>query len=104
KVLLQDPANERDLLTLGRGEGDAEIDFARMKPVGTTFVARDYRHVEADVVLAAPLRQRGRRRARPGLLGDVLIEHQHEPDELMPLRVLDYVVQIYKSQVREWGQ
>src|SRR5262249_2527713 len=31
-------------------------------------------------------------------------EHQSEPDELRPLRVLDYLVQIYKSQLRDWLQ
>jgi hypothetical protein len=104
KLLLEVPANVRELLTLGRAEALTEIDFARMKPTGTTFVARDYRHVEADVVLQAPLRQPGKKRARPGIFVYILIEHQSEPDELMPLRVLDYLVQIYKSQLRDWQQ
>jgi hypothetical protein len=34
----------------------------------------------------------------------ILIEHQSEPDRLMPLRTVDYVVQIYKYQVREWSK
>jgi N-acyl-D-aspartate/D-glutamate deacylase len=34
----------------------------------------------------------------------ILIEHQLEPDRLMVLRELEYVVQIHKSQAREWDQ
>lgn len=77
------------------------IDFARMKLVQTTFVERDYRHVESDVVLTAPLRIRGRSRRR--LMIYILIEHQSEPDPLMPLRMLEYVVQIFKFQTRNWS-
>lgn len=31
----------------------------------------------------------------------MLIEHQSQSDRLMPLRSLDYLVQIYRYQVRE---
>jgi hypothetical protein len=34
----------------------------------------------------------------------ILLAHQSEPDRLMMLRVLDYLVQIWKAQVRAWGQ
>jgi hypothetical protein len=104
KLLLENSANVRELLTLGRAEGLAEIDFELMKPTSTSFVTRDYRHVETDIVLVAPLRHPGKKRAQPGVFIYVLIEHQSEPDELMPLRALDYVVQIYKSQLRDWLQ
>jgi hypothetical protein len=33
-----------------------------------------------------------------------LIEHQTEPDRLMPLRVLECVVQIFKAQTRDWAE
>jgi hypothetical protein len=50
-------------------------------------------------VLKAPYRTglRGRRRT---LTLYILIEHQSEPDALMVLRVLEYLVQIYNGQVR----
>ncbi|MBN2128129.1 MAG: Rpn family recombination-promoting nuclease/putative transposase [Sedimentisphaerales bacterium] len=63
--------------------------------VETTFVERDYRHVESDVVLLAPLRRRQGERTARVLLIYILIEHQSEPDRLMPLRSVDYVVQTY---------
>jgi hypothetical protein len=100
KLLLENPGNVRDLLTLGRAEVLDLIDFDGMEPAGKSFVARDYRHIEADMVLTAPPRQKGRRRGQ-GILIYILIEHQSEPDELMAFRVLEYVVQIYRTQIRE---
>jgi hypothetical protein len=81
-----------------------QIDLRRVKLIQTTFVERDYRHVESDVVLLAPLRRRKGERTARVLMIYILIEHQSEPDRLMPLRSVDYVVQIYKYQVREWSK
>jgi hypothetical protein len=101
KLLLEHPLNVRDLLRAAQSKYAPSIDFARMRRAGTTFVQRDYRHVECDVVLTAPFRGKGKAgRARTVLLY-VLIEHQSEPEGLMILRVLDYVVQIYRHQERE---
>ncbi|MCI0463568.1 MAG: Rpn family recombination-promoting nuclease/putative transposase [Gemmataceae bacterium] len=104
KLPLENAGNVQDLLTLGRLESLDLIDFGRMQTAGTSFVASDYRRVESDVVLTAPLRRSKGRPARERILVHLLIEHQSEPDELMPLRVLDYVVQVFKAQVREWSQ
>jgi hypothetical protein len=101
KLMLEDPQNVCDLLSVLGTDLVRVIDFARMKLVQTTFVERDYRHVESDVVLTAPLRIRGRSRRR--LMIYILIEHQSEPDLLMPLRMLEYVVQIFKFQTRNWS-
>jgi ElaB/YqjD/DUF883 family membrane-anchored ribosome-binding protein len=107
KLLLENAANVRDLLALHGGEVVADlldlIDFARLARVPVTFVARDFRHVEADVVLRAPVRQRGTR-SRTTVRVYVLIEHQSEPDRLMPLRLVDYVTQIFKAQLRDWSR
>jgi hypothetical protein len=101
KLLLEDPRNAEDLLRLTDSDLVARLDCDRLELVRTTFVQRDYRHVEADLVLRAPLRsRRGRRRQVVWIY--ILIEHQSEPDELMVLRLLDYVVQIFKHQVRQW--
>ena len=42
------------------------------------FVERDYRHVESDVVLLAPLRRRQGQRTARILLIHILVEHQWE--------------------------
>ena len=102
KMMLEHPANVRDLLGLLRVPWFDEIDFSHIEHIKTTFIRRDYRHLESDVVLTAPLAGPGR--SRKNLLIYVLIEHQSEPDRLMPLRSVDYVVQIYKYQVREWSK
>jgi len=102
KLLLEQPANVHDLLALTQSDLLPLIDFDRLQRVRTTFVARDFRHVEADVVLTAPLRLRGGPKRRTVVWLYVLIEHQSEPDALMPVRLLDYIVQIIKAQLRAW--
>jgi hypothetical protein len=101
KLLLHDPSNVRDLLALCDPARVARCDFARLRIDPTSYVSADYRHLTADLVLRVPYRTRagGRRRI---LTLYILIEHQSEPDALMLLRVLDYLVQIYKGQVRSW--
>jgi ElaB/YqjD/DUF883 family membrane-anchored ribosome-binding protein len=102
KLLLEDPANVRELLNITQATILNLIDFDQLTLVRTTFVQRDYRHIEADVVLRGPLRGARGRRSPKGILIYILIEHQSEPDPLMPLRLLDYQVQIYKTQMRDW--
>ena len=72
-----------------------------MKVERTTYVAADYRHLTSDLVVTIPLRRRGR---RDTVTLYILIEHQSEPDALMILRVLEYLVQIYRAQLRDWEQ
>jgi hypothetical protein len=102
KLLLENPKNLRDLLAVAEADVVQKIDFKRVRLVPTAFVERDYRHVESDLVVVAPLRRRKGERATSILLIYILVEHQSEPDPLMPLRTVDYVVQIFKYQVREW--
>jgi hypothetical protein len=102
KMMLEHPANLRESLRMLPGRWSERIDFDRMELVKTTFVRRDYRHVESDLVLMAPLLDSRGRRTRKKLMIYVLIEHQSEPDRLMPLRMLDYTVQIFNYQVRQW--
>ena len=103
KLLLEDPANVQDLLRLTQSDLLPLIDFDQLQLVRTTYVARDFRHVEADVVLTAPLRSPGAARRRTVVWLYLLIEHQSEPDELMPIRLLDYLVQIIRAQMRAWA-
>jgi len=84
KLLLENPKNVRDLLMLVGGDLVHQIDLRRVKLVPTTFVERDYRHVESDLVLLAPLRRRKGERTRQVLLIYILIEHQSEPCRSTP--------------------
>ena len=102
KLLLEDPRNVRDLLVIREAAMVDLIDFDHMTRLPTSFVQRDFRHVEADVVLHAPLRRVGKQQPRQVVTVYILIEHQSEPDAMMVFRVLEYVVQIYKAQTRDW--
>jgi hypothetical protein len=51
KLMLENPKNVRDLLLLSRAKIVDLIDCDCLTRVRTTFVERDYRHVESDVVL-----------------------------------------------------
>jgi hypothetical protein len=102
KMMLEHPANVRDLLGLLHLPWLDQIDFGRLEQIKTTFVRRDYRHLESDIVLTAPLA--GRVRSRKKLLIYVLIEHQSKSDRLMPLRLVDTQTQIYRYQLREWSR
>src|ERR1700674_1098276 len=83
KLLLEDARNVCDLLALTPSDLPRLIDFGRCALVRTTFVARDFRHVEADVVLTAPLRARGGPHGSAVIWVYLLLEHQSEPDALM---------------------
>jgi ElaB/YqjD/DUF883 family membrane-anchored ribosome-binding protein len=102
KLLLEDPRNVRDVLAVAPAAQLPLIDFDHMALVRSTFVARDFRHVEADVVLTAPLHTRGGAQRRRVVWLYFLIEHQSEPDLFMPIRLLDYIIQIIKAQMRAW--
>jgi hypothetical protein len=103
KLLLENSGNVREVLQILEVRLLPRIDFAQMRVVPGRFVQRDYRHLESDLVLQVPLLpQQGGKLRR--ILLYILIEHQSEPDHLMPLRALDYVVMIYKRQMREWLQ
>ena len=102
KMMLEHPANVRELLSLLDTPWLNEIDFTRLQQIKTTFIRRDYRHLESDIVLTAPLAGPGRSRTK--LLIYVLIEHQSEPDRLMPLRLVDSQSQIFRYQLRKWSQ
>ena len=98
KLLLERPANARELLGLTATRLVDRMDFGRMRIDPTTYIAADYRHLACDLVLEVPFRTG---RGRESITLYILIEHQSEPDVFMRLRVLDYVAQIYKRQVRE---
>jgi hypothetical protein len=84
KLLLHEPLNVRDLLAIGHSPLAADIDYRRLAPDPTSYVQRDYRHVESDLVLRGPLRQPGRR-SRLTLWPYSHLEHQSEPDRFVPL-------------------
>jgi hypothetical protein len=104
KQVLTSPGNVRELLTVGKAAVLPRLGFADMKVEATTFVTAEYRHVTSDLVLTLPLlpSKKGGRKKR--LTVTILIELQAQPDRLMLLRVLDYLVQVWKQQVKQHGE
>lgn len=103
KVLLENPANVQDVLNILGVRCVGRIDFSQMRLEPAHFVQPDYRHLASDLVLRAPLTPSAEGPSRT-LTIYILIEHQAEPDRLMAFRVLEYLVQIYKRQLRQWEQ
>jgi predicted transposase YdaD len=104
KFLLENPGNVRELLAVGEVALLDQIDFDHLTSLRASFVQRDYRNVEADVVLSAPLLDLAGQPEMQTVTIYILIEHQSEPDPAMAFRVLEYVIQIYKAQARDWGR
>ncbi|HYT92646.1 MAG TPA: Rpn family recombination-promoting nuclease/putative transposase [Gemmataceae bacterium] len=104
KQVLTSPGNLRELLMVAKAAVLPRLEFAGMTVEPTTFVTAEYRHVSSDLVLTLtllPSRKSGRKRR---LTVTILIELQTQPDRLMLLRVLDYLVQIWKQQVKRHGE
>jgi predicted transposase YdaD len=101
KLLLENPLNDRELFAI---QGDAlfrGIDLTQLKLERTTFVQRDYRHIESDIVLPAPLLDRHGKATGRRIIVYILIEHQSTPDALIVFRELEYVIAICKHQLRQ---
>ena len=101
KFVLENSGNVHDLLQLLDVRLLPRINFKKMRVVPGRFVGRDYRHLESDLVLQAPIQPPEGAKYRR-IIVYILIEHQSEPDRFMPLWVLEYVVMIYKRQMRDW--
>src|SRR4051812_31578811 len=104
KLVLSSPGNVRDLLGLAKAAVLPRLDLEALQVDPTTYITADYRHVSSDLVLRVPLRPLRKSKRKAGLLLTILLELQSQPDRLMLLRVLEYLVQAFKQQVREYGQ
>src|SRR5437867_2044307 len=65
KLLLRAPANVQGLLRFGHSPLVDRIEYNRLRVDETTYVQRDYRHVESDIVLRGVLGDRRRAVAVP---------------------------------------
>ena len=100
KLLLYEALNLHELLDIGNAPLLPQIDFSKLTLDPTNYVQPDYRHLQSDLVFRCPLRTKGRC-SRTVLWLYILVEHQSEPDRLMPLRVIEYDVAINRAQARE---
>ncbi|HKY41324.1 MAG TPA: Rpn family recombination-promoting nuclease/putative transposase [Polyangiaceae bacterium] len=70
-----------------------QIDFSTLKLCSGSFVDAALHDSESDLLFSAKVA------GKPALLY-VLFEHQSEPDELMPLRLLGYILRILDQHLR----
>jgi hypothetical protein len=103
KLLLENPANVRDLLLLLQEPAFHDIDFAAMTVERSHFVQADFQHVALDVLLKAPFRS-GTDQAADALFIYLLVEHQSKPQRFFLLRLAEYLVEAYKAQKRAWDE
>ena len=75
------------------------LDCSKAQPQKTDFIDPRWRKRFADVFWLIPWRDQPD--SSPALIG-VLIEHQSEPDWLMPLRILIYIVRFWERQLKQW--
>ncbi len=97
--LLASPQNLEDLLRLASAALVDELDFSRMIPAKQRYVLPDLRKLESDIVVEVPFRQ-----GEHAVWIYILLEHQSEPDRAMPLRLLGYMVELWKVQVRRFEE
>lgn len=73
--------------------------YERARRVDREFPLDDWRRRENDLLFEIPFREGGEVRT---ILVCVLIEHQSEPDPLMPLRMLLYAVLYWEKSWKAW--
>lgn len=100
--LLEDPGMLQDLLRVVEPELAERLDFTRAERVNRSFVPEDLQKLESDLIFSVPVRP-GPVASRRPVWVYLLLEHQSKPDPLMPLRLLSYMVEIWRSQRREWA-
>jgi len=101
RLLQADPANLRELIADLLPDLVERFDFSRLEDAGREFVLEDWRRRENDLLFRLPFRTAGGEAERWALVC-LLIEHQSEPDPVMPLRVLLYAVLFWESEWRSW--
>ena len=98
--LLESPQNLADLLRLLSSELAAQLDFPRAQRINRSFVPPNLHKQEADMLVRIPFLNPTTPQLE--MLVYILVEHQSEPDEVMGLRLLSYIVQVWELERREW--
>jgi len=95
---LQIPANLRELIEDLDSELAGRLDFDRMQLREREHIFEDWRRFERDLPFLIPYR------SEPDgyLLLCVLLEHQSQPDRLMPLRMLVNGSMFWESEWKAW--
>src|SRR5689334_22832135 len=102
RLLLENPHNLRDLLTVVVPDLAARFDFERVEIVPTRFLLDDWRRRESDLLFHIPYAIGQEPASEEAVLVCLLLEHQSEPDARMPLRTLLYAMLYWEREWKTW--
>jgi len=77
------------------------LDYPRAEVVGKPYFLDDWRSRERDVLVRLPYRDAAGQRE---ILVCVLVEHQSDMDQAMPLRMLVYAVYFWELEWKSWTE
>jgi hypothetical protein len=101
KFLMHNSANVQEGLRMIAPEQARLIDFAKLTVMQNTFIAPDFRHLETDILLRAPLLGKRKGKQTLPIWIYALIEHHSQPDDLAVYRALRYLMQVFDLQYRQ---
>lgn len=99
--LLEDPRNLQDLLRMVAPDLAARLDISTARRINRSFVPADLQKQESDLIFQVRFQSAAEAEARAVWIY-VLLEHQSRPDTWLPLRLLEYMVELWSAQRREW--
>ncbi|MBN2491568.1 MAG: hypothetical protein JXQ29_12030 [Planctomycetes bacterium] len=102
KMLLENPYNVRDLLQLGGCGWVESLELDRMTCLKESFVPREDRRIESDVIHVVPLPPGNPWGEEQRLWVYILIVNREVPDPLLPFRLHERANQVRELQKREW--
>jgi predicted transposase YdaD len=100
--LLEDPRNLRDLFRMKVPHLADLLDWEAAVRVNRSFIPADLQKQESDLLFRIPFVPQSQESVVRVLWVYVLLEHQSKPDDLMPLRLLAYMLAVWMMQRREW--
>jgi len=95
--LLEAPENLRGLVEIVAKSLAEKLDFSRAERINRSFIPDNLQKQEADLLYRVPFRE-----GKGEVWVYVLLEHQSRPDKTMGLRLLAYMVELWRMQVRQY--
>ena len=99
RKLLEYPQHLRSVVAAAAPRLVSGFDFERMEPASRDFLLEDWREREADHLFLVPFAADGEPQS---VLVCVLLEHQSQPDRVMPLRMLACAALYWEQQWKQW--
>ena len=98
RLLLESNENVQDTLSIVAPDQVRHLDFSQLERINTTFVPKNLRKLEADLLYSVPYRTADNSDDQR-ILVYLLIEHQSDPERLIMFRLLEYMLAIWRFQL-----